>query len=485
MTTTTFLSLNICDVPIGRLDLRAVRGNRFVRCRKQPHHSQAALAVAARGLPGLDALQEMLAHHAQRLGFLEARHVDVAVVVGAQELAERVVVRRVVHALVVDLNLRERVEIIVDQHLLRADHADLADLERIDPAHVDHRAGVVAAVEGDERRVLDLRVQQLHADRADALGLQAGGVEDDREIVRGEVPDDVDVALENAQVQPGAVDVEHIAQHAALDDLFHLVDAGRILEGVVHHQDLAVLLRKRDQFLGLVDLGRQRLLDQDMLAGLERLLRQRIVRADVRADGNGIDRRVVDDVVVVGGGLDARVEVLHVREALLVHVAADRHLARGNLVEVADDVGSPVACPNYSDLDAHSSLKSVESVAIDGLKDLLAIQSDRQQAPLPTIALVMVRNMMRMSRISDWCSRYQMSISHGLIERHPASAVNLPPAGDPGQSLQPPAVPVFVELDLIGRCGLGPTMLISPLKHIHKLRQLVQAGAPAGTCRRA
>ena len=97
--------------------------------------------------------------------------------------------------------------------------------------------------------------------------------------MRREVEDDVDVVLVEAQVQPGAVDVVHLAQFPVLDKLTELAHGRVVLEGVPDHQHHPRLRRRPVQQPRARGGGGQRLFHQDVLAGLDRLQRHGHVRA--------------------------------------------------------------------------------------------------------------------------------------------------------------------------------------------------------------
>ena len=62
----------------------------------------------------------------------------------------------------------------------------------------------------------------------------------DGEIVRRQVPDDVDVVLEQAQVDARGIVIEELAEDALVDHLADLADGAGEEEGVIDH-DLQIL----------------------------------------------------------------------------------------------------------------------------------------------------------------------------------------------------------------------------------------------------
>ncbi len=132
-------------------------------------------------------------------------------------------------------------------------------------------------------------------------------VVEDREIMDREVPDHVHVALEQAEIHPGRVVVEHFAQGAVGDQLVDLLDRARVDEGVIDHEGQVALGRLLDQQPRLEGRGRDRLLDEDVLAGPERVDRDLEMRAHRGRHHDGVDLRIRDEVapilVELGGGI--------------------------------------------------------------------------------------------------------------------------------------------------------------------------------------
>ena len=122
-----------------------------------------------------------------------------------------------------------------------------------------------------------------------ASGLLRDDVVHDRQVVRRQIPDDVDVVLKQSEVHPRRVEVVERPQRAAVDELPDLPDRAAEEERVVHH-DLEVLpVGQLDQLLGLRGGRRERLLDEHVLAVLERRLGELEVRPDRRDHRDRVD----------------------------------------------------------------------------------------------------------------------------------------------------------------------------------------------------
>ena len=107
--------------------------------------AQAEMAVGLGWLAVLDAVDEVLAGDAERLGRVQLRRPHVARPVADAHLVDLLGVVGEADALVVDLDLLARLQVVVGDHLLAAADQDLPDLHRREPADVDVRddAGVV------------------------------------------------------------------------------------------------------------------------------------------------------------------------------------------------------------------------------------------------------------------------------------------------------------------------------------------------------
>ena len=118
----------------------------------------------------------------------------------------------------------------------------------------------------------------------DLRRLLAEEPEDHGEVVDAERPERVLVRADHAEVLAVAVDAGNVAELARVDELLHLAQARVVEQQVARHQDAVVRARERHELLHLLAAHRGRLLDEDVLARLERLLRERVVRRHRRRD---------------------------------------------------------------------------------------------------------------------------------------------------------------------------------------------------------
>ena len=175
----------------------------------------------------------------QSLCRVEARNPHVAGAVAHQGLVGLLLVRPVLvtgDALVVDAHLLGRLDVVVDDHAAAAGDERAADFDGREPVEVEVCDQRVVEAQLDVCDVLDAGFNVATARSRQRRGRAPDDVVHDREVVRGQVPDDVDVALEEAEVDSDGVEVEQVSYTAVGDDLFYLANSARVDEGVIHHQ---------------------------------------------------------------------------------------------------------------------------------------------------------------------------------------------------------------------------------------------------------
>ena len=155
----------------------------------------------------------------------------------------------------------------------------------------------------------------------------------------------------HAEVLAVAVDAEHLAERARVDELLQLLHAGVVEEQVAGHEHEVALLGERDE---LVDLGRGhrgRLLDEHVLAGLERGLRELVVGRDRRRDDDGVELRVGEHLLEVVGPARLRIARRGTPSCLPVRRIAEPG-ELGEVGEVPREVLPPLAQARLADADA-------------------------------------------------------------------------------------------------------------------------------------
>ena len=208
-----------------------------------------------------------------------------------------------------------------------------------------------------EDDVLDALGEEGVAVRRGLDDLLLDQVLDHREVVDAERPERVLVLADLAEVLAVAVDDEHLAELPVVDQLLQLLHGRVVEEEMARHEDEPARLGEPDQLLHLRGPHRRRLLDEDVLAGLERRARERVVRRDGGRDHDGVDVVRGEQLVEVARHLRVGIALRELRAPLLARVAEPAQV--GQVVEVAREVAAPVAEPGLADAEPRSQLEDV------------------------------------------------------------------------------------------------------------------------------
>ena len=133
------------------------------------------------------------------------------------------------------------------------------------------------------------------------------------------------------------------------------LDCRVVDEDVTHHQHPIVLLGELDELGRVGGVGGDRLLDEHVLALLERLLDELVVGDRRRGHHHRVHVVRLQDLRRVLGRAHAGVTRAHVLEPARCGVGDPGHLAVQAVVEVAQEVGAPVARADDGD-SSHSVL---------------------------------------------------------------------------------------------------------------------------------
>jgi hypothetical protein len=185
----------------------------------------------------------------------------------------------------------------------------------------------------------------------DGLRLLADEVVHDRQIVRRQIPHDADVMLEQPEIDPRRVEVVQRPERSVVDELLDLPNGPAEQERVIDHDAQVFSCRELDQFGRLRRVRRERLLDENVFAVLERRLRQVKVRPDGCDDGDGVDVRRPQHLRHVRREVKRRIGLLRALQRVGVGVADRDQRASVERVQVADDVRTPV--PESNDTHPH------------------------------------------------------------------------------------------------------------------------------------
>src|SRR4029450_3741227 len=166
---------------------------------------------------------------------MEVRDVTVSVMIRVLKFSERVVVRRTFYPCIVDADFLACPQIVIHDHASRTDDSHFANFPRLEPAALD---GCEAFTREGERHVS--HVLYSRCDMGVTLAVNSRGkfienMENDRDVVRRQIPRDVDVLLEKSQIETPEIDVTDFAEISGLDDLGNLLDRRGIEKSVIEH----------------------------------------------------------------------------------------------------------------------------------------------------------------------------------------------------------------------------------------------------------
>jgi hypothetical protein len=132
--------------------------------------------------------------------------------------------------------------VVVHDHLLRSANNRAPNLGGSQPIDVHMADDAGAVLHGQVGDVFAAAAGMGGTDGAH-LGWQdpAQDVVNDAHVVRRQVPDHIDIGLEDAEVDPHTVDIEDFTQRAASHQFAHHADRAREHEGVIHGKQDATL----------------------------------------------------------------------------------------------------------------------------------------------------------------------------------------------------------------------------------------------------
>ena len=210
----------------------------------------------------------------------------------------------------------------------------------------------------EEDNVLDCTVEITSAAGANRFGQLAEQVEGDGDIVRGDAPQGVDIGLDAAEIDAGRVQIIGLANGSFVEQGLDVAHRGYVLKYMPHHQHQSRPVCYLDQSCRLGHGHGEWFFDEDVFARLQRCAREGIMRARRRGDGDRLDITVQEmfEVVAEPGGA---IEVAGFIQPVGVGVADGAEVCAGQSVEIAGEVGAPVAEADETDAGlSHCVLKT-------------------------------------------------------------------------------------------------------------------------------
>src|SRR5262249_13822912 len=150
-----------------------------------------------------------------------------------------------------------------------ADEYQLLLLEGMQPRHKDMGIDAVGKAQMRGCHIGDSTMQVASSRRPDFICQVGRHRQDHRNIGRGKAREKILLAPTLAERERIRIDVEQSAERARSGQFLELEKAGMILQQVADHQDATLRLGERAQLLRFTEVERERLLDENMLAGIE------------------------------------------------------------------------------------------------------------------------------------------------------------------------------------------------------------------------
>jgi hypothetical protein len=117
------------------------------------------------------------------------------------EVGKSIVVRRTLYPDIVDPDLFVCLQIVVYDHSTCAYDCHITNFPRLEPTALDGGKPFVTEREGDVGYILDARGNVGVTLAINRQWKFSKNMQDDRDVMRGEIPGDVDVLLKQAQVE--------------------------------------------------------------------------------------------------------------------------------------------------------------------------------------------------------------------------------------------------------------------------------------------
>ena len=173
--------------------------------------------------------------------------------------------------------------------------------------------------------------------------------QEDREVVRGEVPHHADVTAVRAEVDPARGDEVEVAERPVVDQPLHRTHRGAVEERVPAHEHASGPIGPLDQLVREHVRGSQRLLHERVLGSGEARRRELEVGEDRGRDYDGVHAGVPEHVLDAGRGAGGRVAPVEANQSLPIAIADPLDVHCGVVGEDAQQVRAPIAQADHAD----------------------------------------------------------------------------------------------------------------------------------------
>ena len=180
---------------------------------------------------------------------------------------------------VINLDHFSRIGIVIHCHFCVADHRYATNFARMKPADMNMRGHPVSIPEIKMGNIMIARSEMGMRLHFNLFRFFVKEVKQDRNIVRGKIPNNIDIITIQPQIDSFCLDAIDFSQISTLDHFAQFIDGRAIKKGMSHCQNALLLICQSYQFFCLSYTCRQRFLNKYMFAVEQRLFRELVVCA--------------------------------------------------------------------------------------------------------------------------------------------------------------------------------------------------------------
>src|SRR4029077_2370031 len=240
-----------------------------------------------------------------------------------------------------DLVLRN---IIINNHLARADNYHLSHLLRVQPAYMNVCDDLPGILKAKKDNIIDAVLHVSHALAANGNWLWiAKPILDDADVVRGKVPEGVDIGPDATEIQPLTIDVTKVTQLAGINKFLHITDGRVVDEGVASHDNKISLGSTSGEFINLRNLGRQRFLHEDVFTSIKDLLGKGEVTRSRSGDDHSMDAGIFQNGLMIFECATERAVCFHEGSPFCSRIYHVLNRTAGKRREITEQIRAPIA----------------------------------------------------------------------------------------------------------------------------------------------
>jgi hypothetical protein len=166
--------------------------------------------------------------------------------------------------------------------------------------------------------------------------------------MRSEVPENIDVIANDAQVETLAEDVAEVSKNTEVEHALDLPDRVVVEEDVAHHENSGLLLGQLHESPCFLDGSRERLFNQNILAGIKGCFRDGEMLGDRNCDDDSVQSSIADDVIDNLCQSRGWRDMAHSVDSVAVAITSPHQLNIGVLAQHTTELASPIAASDQT-----------------------------------------------------------------------------------------------------------------------------------------